>query len=117
MGTFVARRRGTVFITGNSYEGTSVRAGLDILRTIGHQRLIGGYIQAPRLQDGIVANRWATSVADIHDTIKMPLADSLHGVPLLNSWGRSYPHIVWLADNDLDRLLNEDGECAVVVDR
>lgn len=102
---------------GENYEGTSLRAGLEILRTVGHQRLIGGYIQAPRPQDGIAAYRWTTSVADIHAAIKMPLADSLDGVPLLNSWGREYPHIVWLPDSVLERLLGEDGEAGVVVDK
>lgn len=102
---------------GEDYEGTSVRAGLDVLRLRGHRRLIGGELQTLRAGDGIAANRWATSVADVHQTIKMPLADSLDAVPLLNSWGRDWPHIVWLPDSLLERLLNEDGEAAVVVDR
>lgn len=102
---------------GENYEGTSVRAGFEILRQRGHRRLINGVTGPERLEDGVAAYRWATSVADIHGAIQMPLADSLNGVPLLNSWGRSYPHIVWLWDEDLDRLLNEDGEAAVVVDR
>jgi hypothetical protein len=102
---------------GEDYEGTSVRAGFEILRTVGHQRLIGGYIQAPRLQDGIAAYRWASSVDDVHQTIRMPLADSLGAVPLLNSWGKSYPRVVWLPDSVLDRLLGEYGEAGLVTDR
>ncbi len=102
---------------GENYEGTSVRAGLEILRVVGHQRLIGGFIQSPRPEDGISAYRWGTSVSDVHGTIKMPLADTLNAVPLLNSWGTYYPHIVWLRDEDLDRLLTEDGEAGVITDR
>ena len=102
---------------GENYEGTSVRAALDILRERGHRRLINGVTGEVLSGDGIVANRWATSVADVHATLKMPLADSLNAVPLLNSWGRYYPHIVWLPDEVLNRLLTEEGEAAVVVDR
>lgn len=35
MGTFVARRRGSIFITGNSYDGTSVRALMKALKLRG----------------------------------------------------------------------------------
>lgn len=102
---------------GESYEGTSVRAGLEVMRTQGHRRLIGGELQTLRSTDGISAYRWASSVDEIHSIIKMPLADSLGAVPLLQSWGRYYPHIVWLPDSVLDRLLREDGEAATFTDR
>lgn len=102
---------------GVSYEGTSVRAGFDVLRARGHRRLIGGVLGMERPLDGIAAFRWAQSVAEVHQTIKMPLADSLGAVPLLNSWGRyDYPHVTWLPDEVLDRLLQEDGEAGLVVD-
>lgn len=102
---------------GEGYEGTSVRAGLEVMRTRGHRRLIGGVLQQERPGDGIAAYRWATSVDEIHSIIKMPLADALGAVPLLQSWGRSYPHIVWLPDVVLERLLIEDGEAATFTDR
>lgn len=102
---------------GENYEGTSVRAGLEIMRTRGHRRLINGVLQEERIGDGIAAYRWATSVDEVHSILKMPLADSLGGVPLLNSWGRGYPHITWLPDAVLDRLLGEDGEAATFTDR
>lgn len=102
---------------GENYEGTSVRAGFEILRLRGHRRLINGVTGEERPGDGIAAYRWTTSVADIHAAIQMPLADTLDAVPLLNSWGRSWPHICWLPDTVLQRLLTEDGEAAVVVDR
>ena len=102
---------------GEDYDGTSVRAGFEILRLRGHRRLINGVTGPELLGDGVAAYRWARSVADVHGAIQMPLADSLDAVPLLNSWGKSYPHIVWLPDSVLERLLGEDGEAAVVVDR
>ena len=102
---------------GENYDGTSVRAGFEILRLRGHRRLINNVTGEERPGDGIAAYRWTSSVADIHAAIKMPLADSLNAVPLLNSWGRFYPHIVWLPDTVLQRLLGEDGEAGVVVDK
>lgn len=102
---------------GENYDGTSVRAGLEILRTRGHRRRIGGVTGPERLGDGIAAYRWLTSADEIHSVIKMPLADQLNAVPLLQTWGRTYPHIVWLPDSVLDRLLNEDGEAATFTDR
>lgn len=94
--------------------GTSVRAGCEILRTLGHKR---ARHQLANAGDGISAYRWATSVEEIHQTIASPLADRLGAVPLVNSWGRFFPHIVWLPDEILNRLLSEDGEAAIVVDR
>jgi hypothetical protein len=99
---------------GENYSGTSVSAACDVLRTVGHKlenRL------APWISQGITANRWITTVDQIHQTIGLPLADKLGAVPLLNSWGTGYPRVVWLPDQVLARLLDEDGECVVVTDR
>lgn len=98
---------------GEDYEGTSVRAGLEVERTVGLMRSRSQEIAA---QDGISEYRWATSVEMVHASIQSSLADSLGGVPLLNSWGRDYPHIVWLPDTVLDRLLQEDGEAGLITD-
>jgi hypothetical protein len=73
--------------------------------------------QTPRPEDGISEYRWATSVEDIHASLKMPRADQLGMVPILNSWDGDYPHVVWMPDETLDRLLKEDGEAAIVVRR
>lgn len=99
---------------GEDYDGTSVRAGLDVARTEGLRRSISGVVAQ---QDGIDAYRWATSVDEVHAAIRMPLADQLGAVPLVNSWGTYYPHITWLPDSVLERLLSEDGEAAVITDR
>lgn len=95
-------------------EGTSVRAAFEILRTKGAKRFNTGSVVPG---DGISAYRWATSVEDVHAVIKTPLAVQLGGVPLLNSWGTDYPHIVWLPDPVLARLFSEQGEGAVATDR
>lgn len=99
---------------GEDYDGTSVDAGLQVARWQGLRRMRSGVIAQ---QDGIYAYRWATSVEDVHRAISLPLADDLGAVPLLNSWGTYWPHLVWMPDGVLDRLLREDGEAAVITDR
>jgi hypothetical protein len=61
--------------------------------------------------------RWARSVEDVHRVLGNPRADELGAVPILNSWGETYPHRVWLPDDVLERLIQEDGEIAVPTDR
>lgn len=95
-------------------EGTSVRAGLEVLRTIGPRpvrRL--NKVGEPSLADGISAYRWATNMQDVLTTLGMPSATE---VPVLNSWGRSYPHVVWFPVEALLRVQAEDGEFGVVTD-
>lgn len=58
-------------------EGTSVRAAMDVLRTIGHRRRIysagsdptSGASYAADLQHGILANRWARTVDELRTSI------------------------------------------------
>jgi hypothetical protein len=101
---------------GEADEGTSVRAGMDVLRTEGHRRKLGPFTLPPMLSEGIKENRWATNVVEVlaclHDDVN---SDS---IILCNSWGKfGYPHYVHLPLAGLDRLLREDGEATVVVDR
>jgi len=99
---------------GEDYDGTSVRAGFEVERTLGLKRARSGLVVQG---DGIAAYRWATTVKMVHGSLQSPLADSLGAIPLLNSWGTAYPHIVWLPDETLDRLLSEDGEAGLITDR
>jgi hypothetical protein len=46
-------------------EGTSVRAGCDILRDRGHRRVQNGVAGLENLANGISANRWATTVDEM----------------------------------------------------
>lgn len=96
-------------------EGTSVRAGLDILRTLGHVRLYGGRPSVASPAEGIAVNRWATGIDDWLTAIGWAGADE---VPFLNSWGRDgYPHIVYAPTETYERLLREDGEFSIITDR
>jgi len=95
-------------------EGTSVRAGLDVLRVVGHRRVRGVRSGPIDPQAGIAANRWATSLQDWLVALSHP--DAIE-VPFTNSWGRGYPRHVWMPVTLVERLLREDGEFAVVTDR
>lgn len=50
-------------------EGTTVRAGMDVLRTVGHRRVYAGRELPVSLADGIAANTWATTVDQIRATL------------------------------------------------
>jgi hypothetical protein len=99
---------------GEDYDGTSVRAGLDILRTRGHCESQNGRVSPEAIGEGIKANRWARSVDDVLDTLGY---SGLDYVDVLNSWGRGYPHLTRMPANVLERLWKEDGEVGIVTDR
>jgi hypothetical protein len=51
-------------------EGTSLRAGFDILRDKGHRRIYAGTSRPPELDEGIVSvNRWITTVDEARTAI------------------------------------------------
>jgi hypothetical protein len=103
-------------------EGTTVRAGADVARTLGLHPVRGKTIGAISPRDGIATNRWANSVEEIAACLSPADTGALvlnRGyVELLQSWGRSYPHMVRLPLEALSRLVfSENGEATVVVDR
>lgn len=108
-------------------EGTSVRAAMEILRTRGHvpwqtryQAIDdqGAWQQRDRFQpssaEGISAYRWARTAQEVLDVVGHPLGDF---VEIVNSWGRDYPHYVRMPAETLQRIIDEDGEAALVTDR
>lgn len=107
--------------------GTSVRAAMDVLRTQGHIKwqasydLIDNFKDRDKLQpvpdEGISANRWATSVDEMRAVLSSPSNDKRQAFQILNSWGRDYPHSVWIPYETMQRLLDEDGEAALVTDK
>jgi hypothetical protein len=99
---------------GEAYDGTSVRAALDILRKVGHRVKENGATAAPALGEGIAANRWARSIDDVLNVLGY---DGLDYVDVLNSWGRGYPHLTRMPAKVLERLWKEDGEVGIVTDR
>lgn len=55
-------------------EGTSVRAGCEILRSVGHRRVQRQVAGEPMLEHGISAYRWATTVDEMRAAIYSDLA-------------------------------------------
>jgi hypothetical protein len=152
--------------------GTSVRAGYDIARDRGLRRVKSMIIHEgasvptpidardPDVAEGIIANRWATTVDEVRTAISegLPCAigvnwygnfdvpvqladkswwigsqhlgrlrgghcltiygasDKRQAVRLKNSWGKAYP-LVWMPYTTLQRLIDENGEIALVTDR
>jgi hypothetical protein len=104
-------------------EGTSVRAGFDVWRTVGlipargredHWEK-GADVDPDRSPDRstmLPENRWATDAQDVLDALGTPNRD---WVTILNSWGPDYPHRVRMAASDLQWLLNRDGEAGVPI--
>ena len=106
--------------------GTSVRAAAEILAQRGHvdwgtsmddDNVSERARYTAESGNGIVRFRWARSVDDVHAVLGNPEADQLGAVPFLNSWGTNYPHRVWMPDDVLARLMDEEGEIAVPTDR
>lgn len=96
-------------------EGTSVRAAMDILRTIGHETKRG---KTPLLENGISTNRWATNIDQLFQVLQNDEYKQLAAIPILNSWGKDgYPHIVWMPCETWFRLEREDGEFTMITDR
>jgi hypothetical protein len=95
-------------------EGTSVRAAFDILRSRGHVRVVRGKTTlTPDMKYGVLRNRWARTVDEIVACLAAPKLYDIGGVPILNSWGRHYPHIVYMPLETLQRMLNEHGEATL----
>lgn len=119
---------------GEGYDGTSVRAGLEILRTRGHRRLVhrffgSPYIHEEDLSDGIEVYRWTLDIAEIKQCIQNQLSTRYNAIPLMQSWGggghregnkwrgAGYPHIVWMFDDTAQLMLDQNGEAGIVTDR
>lgn len=94
--------------------GTSVRAACDVLRVQGHVPLSGPWRNMVHNGEGIDANRWMTTVDEVHAALG---TTGWNHVRILNSWGHDYPHITNMPNECLQRLLDEDGEAAAVTDR
>lgn len=96
------------------YEGTSVRAILEVVRAHGAiaKPRRGKVPDAPDTKFEVGEYRWATSWDDVRAALGVP--DAEPGVPFLNSWGRSFPHVTRMTDEAGARLLAEDGEMGIV---
>jgi hypothetical protein len=115
--------------SGEDYDGTSVRAAMDVLREKGHRRVRGTKTYPEDSSHGIQENRWTRSVDEVIACLKNPVVERRYAIPIANSWGNDgrrvgtswvgsgYPHIVYLDLDVLARLLANWGDATVVTDR
>jgi hypothetical protein len=101
---------------GEDYEGTSVRAGFNILLNHGHRRILRGKTSLEDPTAGISAYRWLRTTNEAIKTIDNSFGTRVGAIPLANSWGKSYPKTVWVPAEVMERLIREDGDCGVVTD-
>jgi len=90
--------------------GTSVRAACDVLRTLGHVKIIRNNPLLPNISEGISTNRWATSVDEIRTAIGngLPLSIGVYWYsnfdrPVLK--GKEY----WIGEGNLGSI--RGGHC------
>lgn len=102
-------------------EGSTVRAGCKVLVSEGLRAQKGQSVCTrevgdgpPVKLDGIGAYRWASTAEEVCKALNRLNA---HAIPFENNWGRDYPKEVWMPVATLERLLQEEGEAAVVTDR
>jgi hypothetical protein len=100
-------------------EGTDVNSAMKILRAQGHRVYHGTHhhVHEPDVAAGIAAYRWATSADEVLAALQSSVYNRLGAVAILNSWGRSYPHRVYMPCETLDRVIKENGEAAIITDR
>lgn len=103
-------------------DGTSVRAGEEVVRTQGAWRWRNGKAKGPYVDDGIQVYRWAATPEDIAAC----LSPVDNGASVLNagyviwlqSWGAFYPHEVRVDLEAVNTLaFAENGDACVVTDR
>lgn len=111
--------------------GTSVRAGLDVLANRGHVPWKASYSslddqpsdyrqrdQVPAVvAEGISVYRWASTVDEVQAALQSPANQRSGAVRILNSWGTGYPQRVWMPNETLQRIIDENGEVGLVTDR
>lgn len=96
--------------------GSSVRAAFDVMRTEGLARFYANKSYPPDLKHGIAVNRWLLTPDEI--LAVLGTADYMGGVvPFFQSWGLTYPHIVYLPANKLPYLMIEGSDCTTATDR
>jgi hypothetical protein len=107
-------------------EGTSVRAAMDILRTLGHvpwakEMKDLAWQERDKLTalaaEGISENRWALKIDDLFSVLQNEAYKKRGAIPFLNSWGLSYPHVTWMPCETWDRLMQEQGEFTMITDK
>ncbi|MDQ3541612.1 MAG: hypothetical protein M3440_13095 [Chloroflexota bacterium] len=92
---------------GTDYSGTSVRAGMEVLRSVGHKFLHDHpHEHAPLIEDGIHEYRWATTVAEVRTCIAagVPLTLGIDWMSAFDTPVRKSDGSYWIGEGDLGRV-------------
>lgn len=76
----------------------------------------GQHVASKDAPTAIIGKANIGSIRGGHDVCLYGASDQAQAFALKNSWGSSYP-LTWIPYNIVQRLLNEQGEATVVVDR
>lgn len=97
---------------GEDYDGTSLRAGFDVLRDEGP--FTANKKPTQKKEDGIAANRWARNVDDILRSLG---AQGREYFALRNSWGeKGWPVEAFMPASVVDKLMSHgDAYCEYVI--
>jgi len=139
-GTFVARRGKSIFITGNSYDGTSVRAGAKILTRLGY---IDRYVWAGGAGDVknwvlsnspvVLGTSWTQDMFNVdaegyvhptgdaaggHAYLCTGYSEKRNAFRCMNSWGTGWGQKgkFWIAAADLHALIRNNGEACTATE-
>ena len=93
-------------------EGTSVRAAMDILRKVGHRKILRNVSGQPDLKHGILENRWARTVDEMRTAISQGKAITI-GVNWYANFDRPERkrNLWWIGQGDLGRIRGGHAVC------
>lgn len=99
---------------GTDYSGTSVRAGMEVLRSIGHRFLHRHkHEHAPMIEDGISEYRWATTVDEVRTCLAAGVPVTL-GVDWMSSFDNPKQKSNgswWIGEGDLGTVRGGHAIC------
>lgn len=104
-------------LDGFTGDGTYIRVAMDVLRNEGAWRTNVYGVTKLYANQGIAENRWATSPDEILTVLG---AEATGRVGILNSWGMSFPHVVYMPVESVAWMLadaNSYFEATIVTDK
>ncbi len=99
---------------GESYSGTSVRAGMEMLRSVGHKYLHKHkHEHAPMLEDGIHEYRWASTVDEVRTCLAagVPVTLGIDWMSTFDNPKKKSDGSRWIGEGDLGTVRGGHAIC------